>query len=204
MTTPKQQREDRRYSMPHGMHGTLPPGASDDLHAWSIYRLVLCVYKFLFYALLLRNLRTLLRLLLLSEKIVLTGLRLKKRHFYDSIEIEISSINAANSKFASKWSRRPSIWFEWEIQLLFWFSIILCSTPLEGGIGWWRSMPCREEIEFRNCLFMFCFAWFWNIIKAVSVVWKKEISFCYVMTWSCRKNIQNVKWTFKWVGYSNV
>uniref|UniRef100_A0A8D8KX18 ABC transporter G family member 7 n=1 Tax=Culex pipiens TaxID=7175 RepID=A0A8D8KX18_CULPI len=38
MTTPKQQREDRRYSMPHGMHGTLPPGASDDLHAWSIYR----------------------------------------------------------------------------------------------------------------------------------------------------------------------
>lgn len=129
----------------------------------------------------------------------------KKRHFYDSIEIEISSINTANNKFASKWSRRPTpVWFEWEIQLLFWFSFILCSTPLEGGIGWWRSMPCREEIEFRNCLFMFCFAWFWNIIKAVSVVWKKEISFCYVMTWSCRKNIQNVKWTFKWVGYSNV
>ncbi|XP_055625896.1 ATP-binding cassette sub-family G member 8 isoform X1 [Toxorhynchites rutilus septentrionalis] len=38
MTTPKQQREDRRFSVPHGMHGTLPPGAADDLHAWSIYR----------------------------------------------------------------------------------------------------------------------------------------------------------------------
>ncbi|XP_053687046.1 ATP-binding cassette sub-family G member 8 isoform X1 [Sabethes cyaneus] len=38
MAIPKQQREDRRYSMPHGMPGSLPPGAADDLHAWSIYR----------------------------------------------------------------------------------------------------------------------------------------------------------------------
>lgn len=33
--------EERRYSVPHGPHGQhapLPPAASEDLHAWSIYR----------------------------------------------------------------------------------------------------------------------------------------------------------------------
>lgn len=33
-------REERRYSVPQGpnVHHQLPPGASEDLHAWSIYR----------------------------------------------------------------------------------------------------------------------------------------------------------------------
>lgn len=31
-------RNERRYSVPHGPHAPLPPAASEDLHAWSIYR----------------------------------------------------------------------------------------------------------------------------------------------------------------------
>lgn len=31
-------REERRYSIPHGPNTPLPPAASEDLHAWSIYR----------------------------------------------------------------------------------------------------------------------------------------------------------------------
>lgn len=32
------EREERRYSVPHGPNAPLPPAASEDLHAWSIYR----------------------------------------------------------------------------------------------------------------------------------------------------------------------
>lgn len=39
-TTKKMSREERRYSVPHGPHSPLPPAASEDLHAWSIYRYV--------------------------------------------------------------------------------------------------------------------------------------------------------------------
>lgn len=40
MGTPKMSREERRYSVPYGPgnQAPLPPGASEDLHAWSIYR----------------------------------------------------------------------------------------------------------------------------------------------------------------------
>lgn len=31
-------REERRYSVPQGPNTPLPPPASEDLHAWSIYR----------------------------------------------------------------------------------------------------------------------------------------------------------------------
>lgn len=31
-------RNERRYSVPHGPNAPLPPAASEDLHAWSIYR----------------------------------------------------------------------------------------------------------------------------------------------------------------------
>lgn len=31
-------RDERRYSVPHGPNAPLPPAASEDLHAWSIYR----------------------------------------------------------------------------------------------------------------------------------------------------------------------
>lgn len=38
----KDHREERRYSVPqgpmHNSHQQLPPAASEDLHAWSIYR----------------------------------------------------------------------------------------------------------------------------------------------------------------------
>lgn len=34
----KSQREERRYSVPQGPNTPLPPAASEDLHAWSIYR----------------------------------------------------------------------------------------------------------------------------------------------------------------------
>ncbi|EDW84740.1 uncharacterized protein Dwil_GK14275 [Drosophila willistoni] len=34
----KMSREERRYSVPHGPNTPLPPAASEDLHAWSIYR----------------------------------------------------------------------------------------------------------------------------------------------------------------------
>ncbi|XP_055904033.1 ATP-binding cassette sub-family G member 8 isoform X1 [Eupeodes corollae] len=34
----KLSREERRYSVPHGPNTPLPPAASEDLHAWSIYR----------------------------------------------------------------------------------------------------------------------------------------------------------------------
>jgi hypothetical protein len=37
MGTPKDQREERRYSVPQG-HAPIPLAASEDLHAWSIYR----------------------------------------------------------------------------------------------------------------------------------------------------------------------
>lgn len=30
--------DERRYSVPHGPGAPLPPAASEDLHAWSIYR----------------------------------------------------------------------------------------------------------------------------------------------------------------------
>ncbi|TMW46795.1 hypothetical protein DOY81_008118, partial [Sarcophaga bullata] len=36
--TKKMSREERRYSVPHGPNSPLPPAASEDLHAWSIYR----------------------------------------------------------------------------------------------------------------------------------------------------------------------
>lgn len=32
------EREERRYSVPHGPNAPLPLAASEDLHAWSIYR----------------------------------------------------------------------------------------------------------------------------------------------------------------------
>lgn len=35
--------EERRYSLPHGQ-SPIPIAASEDLHAWSIYRLVLILY----------------------------------------------------------------------------------------------------------------------------------------------------------------
>ncbi|GAB0093647.1 ATP-binding cassette sub-family G member 8 [Sergentomyia squamirostris] len=39
MSSPKNSREERRYSVPHhGPNTPLPPPASEDLHAWSIYR----------------------------------------------------------------------------------------------------------------------------------------------------------------------
>ena len=104
MTTPKQQREDRRYSVPHGMHGTLPPGASDDLHAWSIYRLVFLVFSssfFHFYVLIHFDLIRLCYVIyrpcskyyccyLLREHFVTC---VENYTFYDSRAIEISSIN---------------------------------------------------------------------------------------------------------------
>lgn len=31
-------RNERRYSVPHGPNAPMPPAASEDLHAWSIYR----------------------------------------------------------------------------------------------------------------------------------------------------------------------
>ncbi|XP_030371578.1 ATP-binding cassette sub-family G member 8 [Scaptodrosophila lebanonensis] len=37
-TNKKMSREERRYSVPHGPNTPLPPAASEDLHAWSIYR----------------------------------------------------------------------------------------------------------------------------------------------------------------------
>lgn len=37
-STKKMSREERRYSVPHGPNTPLPPAASEDLHAWSIYR----------------------------------------------------------------------------------------------------------------------------------------------------------------------
>ncbi|XP_037954188.1 ATP-binding cassette sub-family G member 8-like [Teleopsis dalmanni] len=37
-TSKKMSREERRYSVPHGPNTPLPPAASEDLHAWSIYR----------------------------------------------------------------------------------------------------------------------------------------------------------------------
>lgn len=36
--TPKMSREERRYSVPNGPQHPMPPVASEDLHAWSIYR----------------------------------------------------------------------------------------------------------------------------------------------------------------------
>ncbi|XP_061391225.1 uncharacterized protein LOC133326610 [Musca vetustissima] len=36
--TKKMSREERRYSVPHGPNSPLPHAASEDLHAWSIYR----------------------------------------------------------------------------------------------------------------------------------------------------------------------
>lgn len=36
----ERERDERRYSLPHGPNAVLPPAASEDLHAWSIYRLV--------------------------------------------------------------------------------------------------------------------------------------------------------------------
>jgi len=38
-------REERRYSVPHGPNAPLPPAASEDLHAWSIYRQVNYIFK---------------------------------------------------------------------------------------------------------------------------------------------------------------
>lgn len=38
LNEPKLSREERRYSVPHGPHTPMPPPASEDLHAWSIYR----------------------------------------------------------------------------------------------------------------------------------------------------------------------
>lgn len=34
----ERERNERRYSVPHGPNAPLPPAASEDLHAWSIYR----------------------------------------------------------------------------------------------------------------------------------------------------------------------
>lgn len=36
----ERERDERRYSLPHGPNAVLPPAASEDLHAWSIYRFV--------------------------------------------------------------------------------------------------------------------------------------------------------------------
>lgn len=38
MRSDRERAEERRYSVPHGPHAPLPPAASEDLHAWSIYR----------------------------------------------------------------------------------------------------------------------------------------------------------------------
>lgn len=34
----ERERNERRYSVPYGPNAPLPPAASEDLHAWSIYR----------------------------------------------------------------------------------------------------------------------------------------------------------------------
>lgn len=34
----ERERDERRYSVPHGPNAPMPPAASEDLHAWSIYR----------------------------------------------------------------------------------------------------------------------------------------------------------------------
>ncbi|XP_037923929.1 ABC transporter G family member 4 isoform X1 [Hermetia illucens] len=38
LSSRKMSREERRYSIPHGPNTPIPPAASEDLHAWSIYR----------------------------------------------------------------------------------------------------------------------------------------------------------------------
>lgn len=35
------EREERRYSVPHVPNNPMPAAASEDLHAWSIYRYIL-------------------------------------------------------------------------------------------------------------------------------------------------------------------
>lgn len=36
----ERERDERRYSVPHGPNAPMPPAASEDLHAWSIYRYI--------------------------------------------------------------------------------------------------------------------------------------------------------------------